>query len=252
MALKSQPLEYYNYYKDVENGEEMVDCRVELLTDTFGPDIPYMIMTYLNAIYSILNGTFMLEIFYNADNSGSSSSASGSHGCIADCSCSIYFNRINEIANVNKKKSGSGGMMKVPFECTVEVSWKIEDKQVLEYEACKAKISTAFVDKNAKLNVEQPQKIDADDLKYKQNVLMECIVITFIDKPWMEKKIPIRLSYSPKIVHYDTSILWRDEYVIESDALSEYLYTNEEYGPIYYRKESKWCGVTVTDIDTNS
>ena len=231
MALKSQPLEFYNYYKDIENGDEMVDCRLELLIDTFGPDIPYIIMTFLNAIYSILNTTFMLDIFYNT-NAGTEKSKK-----MANCSCSIYFNRNNEIANENKTKSE---IMRIPFECLVEVSWKIGDTKVLKYKQCKAKISTAFVDKNAKLNVEQTQRITADDIKYKQNILMECIVITLIDKPDMEKEI-VRVSHN----EFESAKLWREEYVIESDALGEYLYTNEEYGPIYYRKQDKWSGVTV-------
>ena len=101
LALKSQPLEFYNYYKDIENGDEMFDCRLELLTDTFGPDIPYIIMTYLNAIYSILNTTFMFDIFYNAD-AGGKNAFGGKK--VANCTCSIYFNRNNEIAQEIRKK----------------------------------------------------------------------------------------------------------------------------------------------------
>lgn len=238
--VKSQPMEFYDYYKNIENGEELIDCRIEILTNLLGPDVPYIIMAYLNAIYSILSESFQLDIFYNAQ----SGMLNKHRKLIANCQCKIYFNFTNKTKNNEKKQMG---LTRIPFECEVLICWEIGDKNVVEFERSKAKISTIFVDKNAKLNVEQAQKYDAEDLKYKQNILMECIVIEFIDKPKMDD-IFTTIKYGQK-TDWNVNRLWRDQYVIENDALSEYIYTKEEYGPVYYRKGDRWCGYSISDTN---
>ena len=212
-------LHVIDYYQKNEETNEIIDCRMEPLIKIFGRDIPLVVMSYLNAMYSILTQSFKLEIEYNTLKGG--------------CECTVYFNRNDYILAQNNECYNN----KMPLECAVEVSFKMNNCKLFKYMECKATLSIIYVDCNAKLNVELPvNALQSKEDKYNTNILMECIQITFI-----------RPSFSTicqtEKAQNDLEEVWKNEYLFESSAVTEFLSSNQEYGPILYSKDIKSIGL---------
>ena len=217
------------YEKDNKTGI-IIDLRMKVLNDVFGPDIPFIIMMYLNAIYSIISQSFMIEIYYNKYYR--SLSPISTYGC----SCKICFNRNDNILAMNN----ASNHRKIPFECIVEITFKSHPKSepILENYQCTATVSIIYVDKNTKLNLE----FTKDAFENNDIVLMKCIRIK-LSKPELNALTNLKNISKDEFLEH----LWMTEYVFESIALQEYLRTHQEYGPICYNKKDRFFNVTFTD-----
>lgn len=220
-------LNIIDYYRKNEETNEIIDIRMEPLITILGNGISLIVLSYLNAIYSILSQSFKLEILYNLfDNATRSYNR---------CECNIYFNRNDLILAQNKKCYNN----KMPLDCVVEVSVKMKNCKLLEYVECRATLSIIYVPCNAKLNVESIEDALQSKDKYKTNVLMQCIQIKFI-------KPSFSTVCKTKKEQKDLEMIWKNKWLFETSAVTEYLSSNQEYGPVQYTKNSKSCGMTFT------